>query len=282
MIMKQVRMDTGVVHLRVPETVRLREFLLKVDLSPLPLTVTGQVIDEWLCYGSVYADGLRLREDRELVKDQILRVHTRRKTYVTQIPELRDRIAYDHEDFLVLNKPSGLPTHATLDNYVENAAHLLSVELGRRLYVTHRLDVVTRGLLILAKTPKAQAAINKQFAKHQVEKFYRARVSGVVSPGPLTHWMDPDSRVPKILSDEPREGWWECRMEVLANDDGQLSIQLLTGKTHQIRAQLAKIGAPINGDHIYGSKVDSQEGQIDLECYRLNFRWLQSAIEVRI
>jgi 23S rRNA pseudouridine1911/1915/1917 synthase len=280
-MMKQVRADTGIVHLRVPSATNLREFLLRADLEPLPISIDEKLIDEWLHYGSVYLEGKRLRENCELRPDQIVRLHTRRKTYVTQIPRLRGRIVFDHPDFLVLDKPSGLPTHATLDNYIENAAYLLTQELGYPVYVTHRLDVATSGLLIMAKSPKAQAAMNKQFAKRQVVKVYRARVSSPVAPGLVVHYMDPESRIPKIMSASPVPGWWECRMEVLSYENGLVTINLLTGKTHQIRAQLKALGAPIDGDAAYGSGRPARSGQIDLECHALGFRWMQEDFAIK-
>lgn len=285
----QIKPETGIVHLRVRHAAGTAEdlttFLLSVDLGPLNIRVDQNLIAEWLHYGSIYLEGKRLRENCVLKPDVILRLHTRRKSYVSSIPTLKTRIVFDHEDFLVLNKPSGLPTHATLDNRIENASYLLSKELGVPLFVTHRLDVATQGLLILAKSPKAQAAINKQFAKRQVEKIYLARVAVAVPTGLVTHHMDPDSRIPKIMSTEPRDEWWECRMDILSctrlpDSNYELLIHLHTGKTHQIRAQLKTLDAPINGDTAYGSTKSASEGQIDLECHRLNFRWLQKEIRV--
>ncbi len=280
--MKQVREDTGIVHLRVPPGANLHvtDFLLAADLSPLPLKPDARLIGEWLRYGSVYVEGKRLRTNETLKPDQILRLHTRRKTYVTEIPKLRERIVFENDDLLVLDKPSGLPTHATLDNFIENAAYLLAQELSAPVYVTHRLDVATHGLLILAKSPKAQAAINKQFAKRQVEKIYRAQISKAVPEGLLVHHMDPASRVPKVMSAQAVPGWWECRLEILActkNGDGSFNadINLLTGKTHQIRAQLAALVAPVNGDVAYGSTIPAAHGQIDLACVEMRLRWMQ-------
>lgn len=273
-MMKQIRADTGICHLRVPADMTLRELVVGADLSPLPVQITAKLFEEWLYYGSIYLEGKRLRADQPLKADQIVRVHTRRKTYVTKIPSLRERLVFENEDFLVLDKPSGLPTHATLDNYIENACYLLSQELGSPLYVTHRLDVATHGLLILAKSSKAQAAINKQFSKRQVEKIYRAKVPRVPPPGLVVHWMNPESRVPKETSATEVPGWWECRLEILNNENPVL-IRLLTGKTHQIRAQLRALGAPIDGDAVYGSVVKACDGQIDLECFEMKMRWLQ-------
>jgi 23S rRNA pseudouridine1911/1915/1917 synthase len=285
----QIKPETGIVHVRVRHAEDAAEdlitFLQSVDLSPLNIAVEPNLINEWLHYGSIYLEGKRLRENCALTPGVILRLHTRRKSYVSTIPILKNRIVFENEDFLVLNKPSGLPTHATLDNCIENASYLLSQELGIRLYVTHRLDVATHGLLILAKSPKAQAAINKQFAKRQVEKIYRARVAVPVSTGLVTQYMDPESRVPKSMSIEPREKWWECRMEILSctrlpDTSHELRIHLHTGKTHQIRAQLKTLGAPINGDIAYGSMCPASDGQIDLECHAMTFRWLQNEIRV--
>lgn len=282
--MKQIKIETGICHFRVTAPARLREFLLASDLSPLPISIDNKLIDEWFHYGSVYVDGVRRREDVELASDQIVRLHTRRKTYVAEIPILRDRIIEENEDFLVLDKPAGLPTHPTLDNYIENACYLLSQEMGIPLYVTHRLDVPTEGLLILAKSPAAQAGLNKLFSKRRVEKIYRVWTSSPVGTGEKVNWMNPESRVPKEMSDAPVENWWECKLIVQSceksGDEYLSTVQLLTGKTHQIRAQFRSLGSPILGDQVYGGKERAAALGIGLECYRLKFRWKQSDYDV--
>jgi 23S rRNA pseudouridine1911/1915/1917 synthase len=273
--MKQISEQTGICFFRVSDPARLSDFLLHADFAPLILQPSDELVKEWLHYGSVYVDGLRRRKDFELQRDQLIRLHTRRKSYVSRDLDLRARMIFSNDDFLVLDKPGGLPTHPTLDNYLENAKVILEEQLGHPVFVTHRLDVATSGLLILAKSLKAQAQINKLFAKRKVRKFYRARVEQTVSLGLIEHFMDPSSRIPKVLSRDAREGWLDCRMDILeANERAQgyeLEIELLTGRTHQIRAQLAALGAPITGDTAYGSKVRSMDGSIELECVRLCF-----------
>ena len=202
---------------------------------------------------------------------------------------LRNRLVEDNDEFLILDKPGDLPTHPTLDNYVENAKTLLEREFGQTLYTTHRLDVPTEGLLILAKTQDAQRLINKAFSRGRVTKVYRCLNRREVALGLHVHYMDPESRVPKVTSSEAREGWWNCQLRV---DRAQLhganmwwhELTLLTGKTHQIRAQMRALGAPILGDPIYGgeSNFEHVEGQniehqktvrerLALECYSLSF-----------
>ncbi|HMN69691.1 MAG TPA: pseudouridine synthase [Bdellovibrionales bacterium] len=260
----QLREETGVAHARVTRNSRLKEFVLGLPLHPI-------AVDEWLRYGSIYVDGLRVRQDREVRQGQIVRLHTRRKNYVTT--ELRPRVVFDHEEFLVLDKPAGLPTHPTLDNYIQNAKVQLETELGQPLFVTHRLDITTEGLLILAKAKDAQALINKLFAKGRVEKLYRAEAAKDVAPGPYTHWMNPESRIPKEMSLTAVDGWWECRLEVLAVERGSHRVRLLSGKTHQIRAQFMAVGAPLKGDAIYGSTEPWTGAGLGLFCEELKLRF---------
>jgi 23S rRNA pseudouridine1911/1915/1917 synthase len=278
--LKQVRTETGIVHFRLDRRMSLSAFLMGADFTPLQVAPDRALVEEWLHYGSVYVDGVRRREDLELEPGQVLRVHTRRKNYVTGT-ELKKNIAADFQEFLVLDKPAGVPTHATLDNYVDNAQFRLSLELGSEVLVTHRLDIATQGLLILAKNKGAQAALNKAFMKGRVKKTYRAITVNRVPLGLHTHYINPETKVPRAISTDAAPGWWECKLEVLRSEKHELGfwseIRLLTGKTHQIRAQLAALGTPILGDSTYGSaapfpnKQSAFEQSIALECYALEF-----------
>lgn len=264
----QVNLETGVCFYRVDQSAGLSGFLARAIGRDAP-------VDEWLRFGSIYLDGKRLLTETELQSGQLLRVHTRRKTFGT--PDLLPRIAFDHADFLILDKPPGLPTHPTLDNYVENAQQLLQSQLGQKIYVTHRLDIPTSGLLILAKTPEAQSRINKLFLKGYVNKAYRALTAGVLPIGLLTHYIDPSGKVPRPIQSEPAEGWWKCQLEVLASLEARAffvnQIRLLTGKTHQIRAQLSALGEPVLNDVTYGAPAMPGALGIGLECTQLQFRY---------
>lgn len=273
--MKQVRAETGIVHLRTANRTDVKTFLLGSDLSPLPISPDSILIDEWLYYGCIYVDGLRLRENQELQEGQLIRLHTRRKKYALSPLPLSERLVANEEEFVVIDKPSGVPTHPTLDNYVDNVQYRLSQELKREILVTHRLDVATQGLLILAKNKNAQAAINKAFAKGRVNKWYRALTAKPISEGLHTHYINPETRVPREISDQPHTNWWECKLEVTLSQAHHLGfradIRLFTGKTHQIRAQFAALGAPVLGDVTYGSSHAFLEGGIALECFAMEF-----------
>jgi len=273
--MRDIKPETGVCFFRVAENARLSEFLGSADYSPL--TVNTAKISEWLEYGCIYVNGLRQRQDVEVRPGEVLRVHTRRKSF-TGHDNLRARIVCEEPEFLVLDKPSGLPTHPTLDNFLENAKVQLEVELGIPIYTTHRLDVPTQGLLLFAKTPAAQKSLNRAFSLRRVEKIYRSINPRSVPLGRHVHYMDPLGRVPRHVQSEENPNWWRCELEVLHSeqlaDDYWHEIKLLTGKTHQIRAQMAHLGAPISGDHTYsgsGAEKTAAAERIALECFRLSF-----------
>lgn len=280
--MIQVRPETGVVHLRVQAPMSLTHLLGTADLSPLEVRPDAALIEEWFYYGSVYVDGRRARQDVQMSPGQIVRLHTRRKSYL--LVPLKERIVKETEDWLALDKPSGVPTHATLDNFVENAQFQLARELGYPVFVTHRLDIATAGLLLYAKTPAAQALINKSFARGRVEKIYHAIAEAPVPLGLQTHYMDPSPGSPRKVRAEPHEDWWTCQLEVESCEPfgrGHFArVRLLTGKTHQIRAQFAALGAPIWGDVDYGATSRLPYG-IALACHRLRlpFRLEEISLE---
>jgi 23S rRNA pseudouridine1911/1915/1917 synthase len=280
-MLRQINTETGICFFKVTEAASMLQFLAGRDFEPLPTPDIASLME----FGALYIDGLRQRRDVPLKPEQVLRVHTRPKRF-PHPASLLPHLALVENEFLVLDKPAGLPTHPTLDNYLENAKTLLEGELGQPLYTTHRLDVPTQGLLIFAKTPDAQRLINKMFAKGRVQKMYRARNEKRVEPGLYVHYMDGQSRVPKTLSAEAQVGWQECRLQVeqaWPQGDGSCAheLRLLTGRTHQIRAQMAALGAPVVGDTVYGSgeKKNVLE-RIELECFRLAFIFRSGTFQV--
>lgn len=263
-----MRQSTGIFHFEIQQPISIQQFI----------TSQGYTKDNaasFLYRGCVYINGQRIRENIELQTGQILRLHTQPKSYTWEPGPLKDRIVFDDPEFLVLDKPAGLPVHATLDNYIDNAKFQLERELKIPLYSTHRLDIPTQGLLILAKTPAAQRVLNKTFAEGRVTKIYHATTQVPVALGEHTLYLNPDSRVPREHSFERIEGWWKCQLVVEACDKQKagfiLKIRLITGKTHQIRAQLSALGAPICGDLLYGSPATQAPERLALECSSLSF-----------
>ena len=143
------------------------------------------------------------------------------------------------------------------------------------LHVTHRLDVPVEGCLVFAKSKEAQARFNKALLKNKIEKKYRALVTSFISPGTLIHYIQKNKSVPKILTDAPKPGLLHCELEILTcepfRNDFEVTLRLITGRTHQIRAQVSAVGASILGDTMYGGPESKgySETRIALQAYAL-------------
>lgn len=153
--------------------------------------------------------------------------------------------------------------------------------------VVHRLDRPVGGLVVFAKTSKALARLNDMFRNGDVHKTYWA-ITRNKPPKPtdtLTHWLTPVERINKTyVNSGPKSGAKEARLiyRLLASGDRYhlLEINLLTGRKHQIRAQLSAIGCPIRGDLKYGDKRSNPDGSISLLARRIRFRHPVSGIEI--
>jgi Pseudouridylate synthases, 23S RNA-specific len=276
--------EYGVKHIISPQSGRLSDVLLcTLDLTP---EQTSFLLD----LGCVYYLGKRIREDISVNEGDYVRVHTKPRRFLPDDGQWRDRIIVENKNFVIVDKVAALPVHASVDNLKENVQSYLATAVGCELYVTHRLDVPTQGLILYAKTKEFQSAFNALLASGGMDKIYRAKVVGHYgAPGILKHFMEPSPRAPKSVSREAQDGWQECLLEVLEVvhcDDGtsDLKIKLLTGRTHQIRAQLSNIGFPIVGDHTYGAPKFFEEEKICLKACELSFvdPMSQEKVEARI
>jgi len=144
--------------------------------------------------------------------------------------------------------------------------------------VVHRLDRPVGGLVVFAKTSKALARLNEMFRKGDVHKTYWAitRNRPPKDADMLTHYLLPIERNNKTyLSNKNDTRAKEARLKykLIATSDRYylLEVNLLTGRKHQIRAQLSAIGCPIKGDLKYGDKRSNPDGSISLIARRIKF-----------
>ena len=147
------------------------------------------------------------------------------------------------------------------------------------LGVVHRLDRPTTGVVLFAKTSKALSRLNAMFAdKAQVQKTYWALVDAMppTTEGTLTHWLVRNEKQNKSVAhnkevQQSKKAVLHYKLLKSFDHYHLLEIDLITGRHHQIRAQLAAIGLHIKGDLKYGAKRSNPDGGICLHAYKLTF-----------
>lgn len=158
------------------------------------------------------------------------------------------------------------------------------------LGVVHRLDRPVSGVVLFARTSKALPRLNKMFAEHEaVRKTYLAIVANRPPElqGTLTHWLTRNEKL-NIARAYDREvpnskkAVLEYRVVAQSERYYLLEIKLYTGRHHQIRCQLAKMGCPIRGDLKYGAPRSNPDGSISLHAWRLSLEHPVSHVSLTI
>jgi 23S rRNA pseudouridine1911/1915/1917 synthase len=145
------------------------------------------------------------------------------------------------------------------------------------LGVVHRLDRPVSGVVLFAKTSKALPRLNKMFAEHKgVKKTYLAIVANKPSQlqGTLTHWLTRNEKQNTARAYDrevpgSKKAVLDYRLIAQSERYFLLEIELHTGRHHQIRCQLSKMGCPIRGDLKYGAPRSNPDGGISLHAWRL-------------
>lgn len=163
------------------------------------------------------------------------------------------------KDFALYYKPAGVLSQGT--NYGDEGSILRELEKKHKeVFLIHRLDRETAGIMIFAFTAKMATHFSELFKKGAVKKFYQAIVLGTPTPkeGEITLPIDGEKAI--------------TRYKVLNEMDGMshVEIELITGKTHQIRKHFAAISNPVMGDPLYGSRNKNRDG-LKLVAYKVLF-----------
>lgn len=193
-------------------------------------------------------------------------------------------IHFIDDDFIVVNKPAGLPSVPGKNPiYSENLYHLLQQEVPP-VYVVHRLDINTSGLILFARSMSAQRVLSMQFQERKVSKAYLAIVDGSVKPQfgeielpIIVDW--PNRPKQKLCFEHGKASYTQFRRLQLDQAQSLLELMPITGRSHQLRIHSALIGHPIQGCKLYGKGTPTS--RLKLHAYKLSFfhpksnNWMQ-------
>lgn len=209
-----------------------------------------------------------------------------------QAPEpLADDMAvvYEDEDVVVVDKPIGVAAHPSVGwtgptvvgSLKQRGVHITSYGAPGREGVVSRLDVGTSGLMLVCKSELGYVQMRRQFADHEVVKTYHALVQGglredkATIDAPIGRAKVADFRFCVTPSGKPAITHWDV-MERFGSEATLVTVNLETGRTHQIRVHFSSIGHPLVGDHMYGANpvlaADLGLERQWLHAMRLEFR----------
>ncbi|MCI6160991.1 MAG: RluA family pseudouridine synthase [Prevotella sp.] len=195
------------------------------------------------------------------------------------------QVVYEDNHIIIVSKRSGeivqgdktgdVPLSDTVKQYIkEKHAKPGNVFLG----VAHRLDRPVWGLVVFAKTSKALGRLSTMFRDGDIRKTYWAitQNSPTKHEGTLTHWLVRNEKQNKSYAydhEVPHSKKALLKYRILGHSERYtlLEVDLLTGRHHQIRCQLANMGCPIKGDLKYGAKRSNPDGSISLLAHKVDF-----------
>ncbi len=212
-----------------------------------------------------------------------LTVHIQETESSPNIPPVRLPldIVYEDEDIIVVNKPSGIPIHPSLNNYRNSLANALMYYYQSQgkpfiFRCTNRLDRDTSGLTVIAKHMVSSSVLSDMTARHEITREYRAIVRGHLVP-PAGTINAPIGRTGSSLIERRidfengENAVTHYRVVDEKNGYSLVSLILETGRTHQIRVHMKHIGYPLIGDYLYNPDMEAISRQA-LHSGRLTFR----------
>lgn len=186
-------------------------------------------------------------------------------------------ILFADEHILIVNKPADLSVLP--EGWEKDAPYLVRIleEKYEKIWVVHRIDKITSGVIVFALTAEAHRSLNIQFEKHEVEKVYHALVNG------LPKWEEKITKFPlrvnvghkhRTMVDNRNGVRSETRFKLLERYQASALVEAspMTGRTHQIRVHAYALGHPLLGDILYSAPETDLIARPALHAYSLTLR----------
>jgi 23S rRNA pseudouridine1911/1915/1917 synthase len=266
----------GVRTVRVPDGGRGRADRIVADATGLSRSYVQKLISG----GRLTAGGRPLRANAVVDPGTELRLDVphAEPLELAPEPEIILNVVYEDDDLLIVDKPAGLVVHPSPGHATGTVVNALLGRAGGAEYggiagvqrpgIVHRLDRDTSGLLMVARHDRAQSSLMAQLKARRIRKTYQALVQGSVSAAmgrieaPIGR--DPKHRTRMAVVPDGRPSITGYRVRERFDGWTLLELDLVTGRTHQIRVHLDAIGHPVAGDPVYGTGT-SRRGPAGLD-----------------
>jgi len=201
-------------------------------------------------------------------------------------------IRYEDEDIVVLSKDEGIIVHPS-DTYkgktlvsgiIEKYPEIANVGENQRPGIVHRLDKETSGLMVIAKKNESYENLKSKFKCREIEKEYVAIVKGPIKNKGIIEapiGRHPTNKIKRALIDSGKNAYTSYEKIDENNNISMLKVNILTGRTHQIRVHLSSIGCPIIGDNLYSNNKNNAS-RLYLHSIRIKFNHPSNNKEVEI
>ena len=272
------------VPLQIPTAIRLDKYL--AEMSHYSRSQIQQLIDEQ----KLFCDGQIVKRKHKIRGGERITFETPQAPPTSIVAEnLNLDIPYVHDDFLIVNKNTGMVVHPGKGNWTGTLAngivHYIQEDCGEALRpgIVHRIDKGTSGLLVVARNPQSLQHFQNLFVTHDIQRTYYALVWGVPQEsGTITNFLGrhPKDRTRYCVLEEGKLAtthYKRCAVGMMDREKvSLLRCQLETGRTHQIRVHMSHLGYPIVGDPVYGKQrkipklVQNIEHQL-LHAFSLGF-----------
>ena len=236
-------------------------------ISKSNLDLSRSMVQKLIKENKVFVNGKNEKESYKIkVNDNITIQIEEPKSSKLEAQDIPLNIIYEDNDIIVINKPKGMVVHpgnGNPDNTLVNAvlAHckgsLSGIGGEIRPGIVHRIDKDTSGLIIVAKNDKSHINLSEQIKNHEVTKIYTALVKGNISEDEATIDMpigrDKKDRKKMSVTRDGKEAVSHIKVIKRYGNYTLIRVKIDTGRTHQIRVHMAKIGHPVVGDEVYSS-----------------------------